>query len=91
MHFRRTCSICFLAPIENPTVHRQVLEQVMIANLNDVAQAWALRPNGEYRRLEAGRQAFSAHEYFITNPSLSGRGRALKQSRAVPRLVVKNA
>jgi polyphosphate kinase len=71
-------------------VRQQVLEQVMIANLNDVAQSWALGPDGGYRRLKAGQHAFRAHDYFMNNPSLSGRGRALKRSQAVPRLVRNN-
>ncbi len=77
-----------LVPIETRTVHRQVLEQVMIANLNDAAQSWELRADGGYQRLPGG--GFCAHDYFMNNPSLSGRGRALKRSRAVPRLVLKN-
>jgi len=79
-----------LVPIENSTVHRQVLEQVMIANLNDVAQSWEMRGDGGYDRVKVGRRSFSAHDYFMNNPSLSGRGRALKRSRAVPRLVLEN-
>ncbi len=67
-----------LVPIENPTVHQQVVNQIMVANLNDEAQSWYLQPNGDYRRYDVygDRQPFSAHHYFMTNPSLSGRGRA---------------
>src|SRR6202012_1638413 len=71
-----------LVPVENPTVHEQVLSQIMVANINDEAQSWDGARNGVYRRAEgwAGRNAFSAHQYFMTNPSLSGRGRALKMN-----------
>jgi polyphosphate kinase len=66
-----------MAPIHNPTVHAQILDQIMAVNLKDEAQTWTLGPDGTYRRLEAAEGAFSAHEYFMTNPSLSGRGSAL--------------
>jgi len=78
-----------LLPIENPTVHQQILEQIMVANLNDEAQSWSLDADGEYRRVRAGENAFSAHTFFMTNPSLSGRGSALKKSKKAPRLVLK--
>jgi polyphosphate kinase len=69
-----------LAPIENPTVHRQVLDQIMVASMNDEAQSWVLQPDGCYRRLSGARdgRAFSAHDYFMNNPSLSGRGQKVK-------------
>ena len=69
-----------LAPVENPTVHQQVLQQILIANIRDEAQSWTLDGEGDYARAKAWDQpgAFSAHEYFMTNPSLSGRGHKVK-------------
>ncbi|WP_304167738.1 RNA degradosome polyphosphate kinase [Phenylobacterium aquaticum] len=69
-----------LTPVENPTVHQQVLQQIMVANLKDEAQSWTLDADGRYTRDPSWDHpgAFSAHEYFMTNPSLSGRGQKVK-------------
>ena len=80
-----------LVPIENPTVHQQILDQIMVANLKDEAQSWYLDPDGVYHRAERDKDAFSAHTYFMTNPSLSGRGSATAGARIPPRLVLQQS
>jgi len=81
-----------LVPIENGTVHRQILDQIMVANLKDNLQSWVLDAEANYTRVVPAmeEQPFSAHTFFMTNPSLSGRGSALTRNQSLPKLVLKD-
>lgn len=83
-NLNRRVEIC--AAVTNETVHEQILNQVMVANLMDNQNSWLLKSDGTYERIPAEGESFSAHQFFMTNPSLSGRGRALEET--APTLLV---
>ena len=70
-----------LIPILNYTVHTQILKQIMVVSLNDVNQSWEMNAEGNYYHLKYDDKKMSAHDYFIKNPSLSGRGLELSKNR----------
>ncbi len=63
-------------PIENETVKEQVVGQIMQLNIDDNLQSWEMQPDGAYQRVQVSGEGVSAHHYFMTNPSLSGRGKS---------------
>ncbi|MBM3617391.1 MAG: RNA degradosome polyphosphate kinase [Alphaproteobacteria bacterium] len=81
-----------MVPINNDTVHEQILEQIMTAYMSDERQSWVLDAEGNYTRIQSDKHAFSAHDYFIHNPSLSGRGKAFRRSTVpeIPSLSIAN-
>ncbi len=79
-----------LVPIENPTVHDQIMGQVMAANLKDTEQTWVMNPDGSFAKYQPSDDAesFIAHHYFMNNSSLSGRGTAIGDSAPIAPLIV---
>ena len=77
-----------MIPINNATVHEQIMGQIMVANFNDRVQSWSLNAQDQFERLAFRDDDFSAHRYFMTNPSLSCRGSALKSSKSKLRLAL---
>lgn len=73
-----------MVPITNPTVHAQVLDQIMVSSIRDNLQSWILEQTGVWRRLPAGNKPFSSHDWFMTHPSLSGRGSAAHETNLRP-------
>jgi len=74
-----------LVPIENSTVHRQVLDEIMVLNFRDTEQSWTLSADGAYQRVKVAKDKLNVHHYFMTNPSVSGQGTAARHARPKPR------
>ena len=78
-----------LVPILNPTVHEQVLDQIMLGEPHGQPaelERLAGRHLAAHRGRAEGEEPFNAHKYFMTNPSLSGRGKSLKNRCARSRI-----
>jgi polyphosphate kinase len=81
-----------MVPVEAPDLHAKVLDRVMVANLQDEAQSWLMDSDGRYRRAEPrGAEPFSAHAYFMRDPSLTRQPGGPRRSKAAPRLVTKRS